>query len=48
MDLQTYMHKVTLYSNRLYLNVYGDGTEKKIRKYTRKLRRLTGQFQPQP
>jgi hypothetical protein len=45
-DLQIYMDKVALYSKHLYVNArQKEGGGKGVKKYTRKLRRLTQRFQ---
>jgi hypothetical protein len=45
MDLDLFVDKIVLYSKKAYLKARSIGGKKGIKKYTRKLRRLTTQFQ---
>ena len=44
-DIQTVMNKVALYARHIYFHARKDGGEDKVRKYSRKLNRLSKEFQ---
>jgi len=45
MDVELFVQKIALYSKKAYLKARSVGGKNGVKKYTRKLRRLTAQFQ---